>query len=100
VDVIVLQERGRLYRKPLEQLEVAQYLDDLLRREFFQDRGRGLDFAHERLREAVCASLTSPARQVLHGRMVGALEPLVTRCRDTLAELIAPGGPDSNQQRS
>lgn len=56
------------------------YLDDLLRREFLQDRGRG------------------PARHVLHGRMVAALEPLVTRCRETLAGLIAPGGPDSNQQ--
>ena len=95
MDVIVLEERERLYRKPLtyfveigrefgpslvagalgfEPLEVAQYLDDRSGASSSRIEAGAWDFAHDGF-----------ARRG-------------TRCRDTRAELIAPGGPDSNQQ--
>ena len=56
------------------ELDVAQHLDELLRRQLLLDRGPGLDFAHDRLREVVYASLSGPERRVLHGRVAAALE--------------------------
>jgi DNA-binding SARP family transcriptional activator len=56
------------------ELEVAQHVDELLRRQFLQDRDACLEFGHERLREVVYASLSGPERRALHGRVAAALE--------------------------
>ena len=70
-------------------LDLAQHLDDLLRRRFLQEQGRGLDFTHERLREVVYASLSGPARQALHARVAAALERLHAGDLGTVATWLA-----------
>jgi DNA-binding SARP family transcriptional activator len=77
--------------------EVAQTLGELVRRQFLEERGRAIDFSHQRLRDVVYESLSGPERQELHDRVATALErrhagelaPLAARlgahCRDAHA---------------
>jgi DNA-binding SARP family transcriptional activator len=56
--------------------EVAEAMEELVRRRIFQQSREGFEFTHDRIREVAYASLLLPHRGILHRRVGEALERL------------------------
>jgi tetratricopeptide (TPR) repeat protein len=74
---------GRQFEFPLireasevAEAEVAEGMEELVRRRIFQQSGEGFEFTHDRIREVAYASLLLSQRGILHRRVAEALERL------------------------
>jgi hypothetical protein len=56
--------------------EVAEAMEELVRRRIFQPSGEGFEFTHDQIREVAYASLLLPQRAILHRQVADALERL------------------------
>src|SRR5262249_45655558 len=56
--------------------ELADGLDELVRRRVLRETRAGFDFTHDRIREVAYGQLLAPRRTFLHGRVARALEGL------------------------
>jgi predicted ATPase len=54
--------------------EIADGLDELVRRRVLRETRAGFDFTHDRIREVAYGQLLSPRRAFLHGQVLRALE--------------------------
>jgi len=69
--------------------DMADGLEELVRRRVLRETRAGFDFTHDRIREVAYGQLLAPRRKLLHGRVAKALE---TRYAGTLAPHYAALG--------
>ena len=65
------------------ELEAAEAVEELVRRQVFQHMGDHFDFVHERVREVVYGELLPPRRVLLHRRVAEAIEALHAESPET-----------------
>jgi DNA-binding SARP family transcriptional activator len=69
--------------------EVAEAMEELVRRRILRPSGEGFEFTHDRLREVAYADLLLPLRGILHRRVGEALERVHGAAAPEMADALA-----------